>query len=165
MGVSGCGKSTVGTLLAEALGCRFLEGDDFHDPAALAKMKGGAPLTDADRWPWLDRIGKAAAQAIAGDRLVVVACSALRRSYRERLQSAVGGTTRFVLLDNDREEILKRLLARPHHFMPATLLDNQFATLERPTFDEPAAILRSDVPPTALCEQTLEWLRASHPVG
>jgi len=160
MGVSGCGKSTVGALLAKRLGCRFLEGDMLHDPAAIEKMQSGIPLTDEDRWPWLDRIGDAAGRTVAEDGMIVVACSALRRVYRERLSAAIPVATRFVMLDNHRDEILRRLMARSHEYMPATLLDSQFATLERPGDDEPAKILFSDVPPQALCDRAIEWLNS-----
>ncbi|RST32163.1 gluconokinase [Sphingomonas ginkgonis] len=165
MGVSGSGKSTVGSLAARALDCRFLEGDSFHDPAAIAKMQGGVPLSDEDRWPWLDRIAAAAGQAIADDGRVVIACSALRRAYRDRLRSAIPGTTRFVMLDNSREEILQRLTARSHEFMPVSLLDSQFAVLERPAADEPATILLSNVRPDALCTQILGWMGSVQSAG
>lgn len=158
MGVSGCGKSTVGALLAEALGCPFLEGDTLHDPAAIEQMRRGIPLTDDDRWPWLDRIGHAASRLAVSGGAIVVACSALRRAYRERLQAAIGVPTRFVMLDNTREEIQRRLLARAHAFMPSTLLDSQFATLERPADDEPVRVLFSDVPPEALCRMAVNGL-------
>lgn len=153
MGVSGCGKSTVGALLAERLGCRFLEGDMFHDTAAVEKMRRGIPLTDEDRWPWLDRIGAAASEGT-----IVVACSALRRAYRDRLRAAIPARTHFVMLDNSREEILRRLTARTHEFMPASLLDSQFATLERPSADEPVLVLLSNASPEALCRMAVERL-------
>ena len=150
MGVSGCGKSTVGALLAERLGCRFLEGDMFHDAAAIDKMRGGTPLTDEDRWPWLDRVGAAVADAAAGEGAIVVACSALRRVYRDRLRVAIPVPTHFVMLDNSREEILRRLTARAHEFMPASLLDSQFDALERPSADEPVLVLLSNAAPEVL---------------
>lgn len=158
MGVSGSGKSTVGALLAGRLGCRFLEGDMFHDAAAVEKMRRGTPLTDDDRWPWLDRIGEAAARATASEGAIVVACSALRRAYRDRLRAAIPAPTRFVLLDNSREEILRRLTARTHEFMPASLLDSQFATLERPSADEPVLVLPGNAPPEALCRMAADQL-------
>ncbi|PZQ89963.1 MAG: gluconate kinase [Leifsonia xyli] len=130
MGVSGSGKSTVGAMLAERLGVEFADGDALHPPANVAKMAAGIPLDDADRWPWLDAVGERLAASP-----VVVACSALRRSYRERLRAASPGV-RFVLLDGDREVLSARLGARQDHFMPATLLDSQLATLEHPDADE-----------------------------
>ncbi len=130
MGVSGCGKSTVGAALAEALGWPFVDADDLHPPANVAKMAAGVPLTDADRSPWLDRIVTEVSRLrdSAGD--VVLACSALRHAYRERLAQA--GDVRFVHLRGDRETIAARLAARRHRYMPATLLESQFATLEVP---------------------------------
>jgi gluconokinase len=128
MGVSGAGKTTVGKRLAEALGARFIDGDDLHSDAARAKMAAGHALTDDDRWPWLDRIGAALAQ---GSR-TVVACSALRRAYRDRLRAAAGPSLRFVYLDADRETMRARVAGRIGHYMPASLVDSQFAALEPP---------------------------------
>jgi gluconokinase len=164
MGVSGSGKSTLGGLLADALDCRFLEGDSFHDAAAVEKMRGGIPLTDEDRWPWLDRLGKAMADAVASDGRVVSACSALRRVYRERLCAAIGVPTRFVLLDNSRDAILQRLSARTGHYMPVSLLDSQLGTLERPGPDEPALTLLTDTDPAILCSTALRWLESKTPI-
>ncbi|MDP1027326.1 gluconokinase [Sphingomonas sp. KR1UV-12] len=158
MGVSGSGKSTLGARLAHAYDCPFLEGDDFHAVAAVDKMRAGHPLTDEDRWPWLDRLGHALAAAAAEHGRAVAACSALRRVYRERLEAAVGGATRFVLLDNDRDVLARRLADRPDHYMPASLLDSQLATLERPGADEPALILDSNAPPDWLCNAAVTWL-------
>jgi gluconokinase len=160
MGVSGSGKSTLGGLLAEALQCDFLEGDAFHDAAAVQKMRSGIPLTDDDRWPWLDRIGKAVSDSIASEGMVVAACSALRRVYRERLCAAIAAPTRFVLLDNSRDEIMRRVSARSGHYMPPSLLDSQLDTLERPHPDEPALTLLTDGPPEILRDKALQWLRA-----
>ncbi|MFL0413988.1 gluconokinase [uncultured Sphingomonas sp.] len=160
MGVSGSGKSTLGRLLADALGCPFLEGDEFHDAAAIAKMSAGQPLDDTDRWPWLDRVGHALGEAAATNGCAVAACSALRRSYRERLAAAAGGHMRFILLDNDRDELVRRLSDRTDHYMPASLLNSQLATLERPTADEAVLTLRSSAAPPDLCRMALEWLDA-----
>ncbi|WP_420140655.1 gluconokinase [Sphingomonas sp.] len=158
MGVSGSGKSTLGALLAEKLDCPFLEGDSFHSPEAVAKMRSGHPLTDEDRWPWLDRLGAALGdEARAGGR-VVAACSALRRVYRERLAAASGLAPHFVLLDNNPDEILRRLVDRPGHYMPPSLLESQLATLERPHADELALALRTDVPAEELRDNVLQWL-------
>lgn len=158
MGVSGCGKSTLGLLLAEALDCPFLEGDDFHAPEAVTKMRGGQPLGDEDRWPWLERIGDAAAATIADHGLAVVACSALRKRYRDRLRLAIGEPVRFVLLENSRERLLARLARRASHFMPASLLDSQLATLERPLADEGAITLVTEDPPELLRDRALARL-------
>jgi gluconokinase len=159
MGVSGSGKSTLGALLADSLGCPFLEGDDFHAREAIEKMRGGAPLDDEDRWPWLERIGAATAQSIAAHGGAVVACSALRRRYRDRLRSAVGQPVRFILLENDRARLLERLASRACHFMPASLLDSQLATLERPLAEEEAVAFNTEIPPLALRDMALAWLR------
>lgn len=159
MGVSGTGKSTLGALLAQTLGCPFLEGDDFHDHAAVEKMRAGRPLEDGDRWPWLDRLGRALGEAAATNGCAVAACSALRRSYRERLIAAAGGRVRFVLLDNDRDVLLRRLSDRPGHYMPPSLLDSQLETLERPTTDEPVLTLNSSLAPAELCRTAIGWLR------
>ena len=130
MGVTGCGKSTVGAALGERLGWRFLDADDFHPPANVAKMASGSPLTDADRWPWLDRIAGelGSIEAAGGD--AVLACSALKDAYRERI--ARGGDVRFVHLCGDQAVIAARLAVRKHRYMPATLLASQYATLEPP---------------------------------
>lgn len=158
MGVSGSGKSTLGALLADALACPFLEGDTFHDAAAVAKMTAGLALTDADRWPWLERLGAAIARTIGEGGLAVAACSALRRCYREKLIAAIGAPTRFVLLDNDRDELRRRLAARALHYMPPSLLDSQLDTLERPAADEAALALDASASPAVLRDRTLAWL-------
>jgi gluconokinase len=158
MGVSGSGKSTLAACLAERLGCPAIEGDDFHAAASIAKMRAGHPLDDADRWPWLDRLGAAISAAVARDGIAVAACSALKRSYRQRLEAAAGVPLRFVLLDGTHEEIAERLAARPAHYMPATLLDSQFATLERPDADEDALILRPSRSAAKSCSDVLDWL-------
>lgn len=160
MGVSGSGKSTVGTLIAQALGSVFLEGDAFHDAAAIARMKSGHPLTDEDRWPWLDRLGIAIAQALATDGVSVAACSALKRAYRQRLIDRIGAGARFILLDPGADRLERRLKDRPHHYMPASLLASQLATLERPEPDEVALTIDDDRPPAMLCRTALDWLGA-----
>ena len=135
MGVSGSGKSTVAALLAGRLGWEYEDGDDFHPPENVAKMHGGTPLTDADRWPWLQSIaGWIDATRTAG-RHGVVACSALRRSYRDVL---IGDRpdVRLVYLQGDKQLIAARQAARLNHYMPATLVDSQFAALEEPMPDE-----------------------------
>jgi gluconokinase len=161
MGVSGSGKSTLGGLLARALDCPFLEGDDFHDAAAVLKMSAGHPLADDDRWPWLDRLGRALGEALASERTAVAACSALRRSYRDRLRAAIATPTHFILLDPAPDELQRRLGHRTGHFMPASLLASQLATLERPGADEAATALASDGPPEQLCDAALAWLGAN----
>jgi len=131
MGVSGCGKTTVGRMLGEALGWPFFDADDFHPEANVAKMRAGTPLTDDDRWPWLDRlVAEMGAIDHRGDH-AVLGCSALRQAYRDRLARA--GDVRFVYLKGDRDTIAARLASRSGHYMPPTLLDSQLATLEEPT--------------------------------
>jgi gluconokinase len=135
MGVSGCGKSTVGRQLADALQLRYLEGDAFHPPANVAKMAAGHALTDADRHGWLLSLRQALAQAAAPG--VVLACSALKRRYRDLLREGAP-QLRVVHLHGSRDLLAARLTARPDHYMPASLLDSQLATLEAPGGDEAA---------------------------
>lgn len=143
MGVCGSGKSVVGETLAARLGYPFRDGDAFHPPANVEKMSSGTPLTDDDRWPWLDAIGTAIADTSGG---LVVACSALKRAYRDRIRHAAGRPVAFVLLDGPKALLAERMLSRKGHFMPPSLLDSQLATLERPGTDE-AAVTVSIVPP------------------
>ena len=135
MGVSGSGKSTVAALLAAALGCQFQEGDDLHPPENVAKMRGGTPLTDADRMPWLHKIAEEIDGWRARGECGVLTCSALKRSYRDII---IGDRRDVVLvyLRGSRERIHQRMVARHGHFMPLALLDSQFAVLEEPTRDE-----------------------------
>ena len=130
MGVSGSGKSTVGAALAVALGWPLLDADDLHPPENVAKMAAGVPLTDDDRWPWLDRVVAELRRITADGTNVILACSALKQAYRDRLAAA--GDVRFVHLRGDPETIGTRLASRHHRYMPATLLGSQFATLEAP---------------------------------
>jgi carbohydrate kinase (thermoresistant glucokinase family) len=134
MGVSGCGKSTLAQALADALGLHMVDGDDLHPSANVLKMRQGTPLRDEDRWPWLARIGQTLAQAPAPG--MVLACSALKRAYRDRIRTEAGGV-RFVFLHGDEALLRARLQARQGHYMPASLLDSQLATLEPPGADEP----------------------------
>ena len=130
MGVCGCGKTTVGRALADALGWRFHDADDFHPPANVAKMAAGHALTDEDRWPWLASIVEAMRRIEHEEGNAVLACSALRQIYRDRLAHA--GDVRFVHLKGDYDTISARLAARSHRYMPASLLGSQFAALEPP---------------------------------
>lgn len=130
MGVAGSGKTTVGERLAEALGARYVEADSAHPPENIAKMSAGIPLTDDDRWPWLDRL----ARELAGGDPVVVTCSALKRRYRDVLRTA--GGVQFVYLAIDRRTATERMTARRDHFMGVGMVDSQFAALEPPTADE-----------------------------
>jgi gluconokinase len=151
MGVSGSGKSTLGGALARALECEFLEGDQFHSPQAVARMARGIPLTDEDRWPWLERLGQAIGAKVAAEGIVVAACSALRRVYRERLRKAITAPVSF--------ELMRRMTERTGHYMPPSLLDSQINTLERPDPDEGILTLDARQPVASLCAQTLTWLQ------
>ena len=142
MGVCGSGKTTIGRALAASLGWPFHDADDFHPPTNVEKMAAGIALDDADRWPWLDRIVDELAYAGAGHGHVVLACSALRQKYRDRLTHA--GNVRFVYLKGDATTIAGRLADRAHKYMPASLLPSQFATLEEPV-DALIVDIRADV--------------------
>lgn len=155
MGVSGAGKSTIGALLAEALGVAFADADGFHPQANVAKMAAGTPLADDDRWPWLDAIGAwMAARAGAGG---VVTCSALKRAYRDRLRAACPGL-RLIHLDGAPDLIGARQAARAGHFMPPSLMASQFATLEPPGPEEGAIILSVAPPPDQVVRAALAAL-------
>jgi gluconokinase len=127
MGVSGAGKTTIGELLARRLGWRLIDADDYHPPENVAKMAAGVPLEDADRWPWLDALNR----RLRGEKHAIVACSALKESYRRRLLAGIADA-RVVYLHGEKALIAARIAARQHRYMPASLLDSQFATLEPP---------------------------------
>ena len=149
MGVSGAGKTTVGNALAETLGWEFLDADEYHPESNVAKMAAGTPLTDTDRWPWLDRLNRELRARDANGVDAVLACSALKEAYRARLMAGLR-TTRLVFLRGDFDSIRARMQARKHKYMPASLLQSQFDTLEPParaleidaTLDIPAAVER-----------------------
>ncbi|HWK64105.1 MAG TPA: gluconokinase [Rhizobiaceae bacterium] len=145
MGVAGSGKSFVGEALAAKLGWRFIEGDALHPPANVARMAAGQPLTDDDRQGWLDAIGQDIAKAVAQGEGVVATCSALKRIYRDRLRGWCGGIL-FVHVAIDKETARLRVGSRKGHFMPASLVDSQFATLEPPAPDEHALVLDGTLP-------------------
>ena len=129
MGVQGSGKSTAGQAVAARLGLPFLDGDDLHPASNKAKMASGHPLTDEDREPWLRAIGRELAAGLEKGTAIVVACSALKRQYRDLIRS-YAPDTQFIHLEGSRELIAERLSRRDHEYMPPTLLDSQFATLE-----------------------------------
>lgn len=133
-GVTAVGKTTVGKLLAEELGWKFYDADDFHSPANVEKMRCGIPLTDEDRRTWLERLRQMIERSLAEEENAVLACSALKRAYRERLRASED--VKFVFLRASRARIAERLQRRHGHFMPATLLDSQFADLEEPQAGE-----------------------------
>ncbi|MCB1755294.1 MAG: gluconokinase [Gammaproteobacteria bacterium] len=163
MGVTGCGKSTVGAALAGRLNAPFLDADDYHPPANIEKMSQGIPLTDVDRWPWLDRLALELREKSRQkpDGIAVSACSALRRAYRERLIATAGAPILFIFLHGTREVIARRMQTRIDHFMPTTLLDSQLATLEPPAADENA--LSVDIGPmvSALAEDIFRQIVAA----
>jgi len=140
MGVCGCGKTDIGRRLAAGLGCAFYDGDDFHPPANIAKMRGGVPLTDEDRWPWLDALAAVLATSVREGSGVVVGCSALARRYRDRL-GLPHPAIRLVHLEDPSNVIPRRLASRADHFMPASLLASQYEALERPALDEHALVV------------------------
>lgn len=156
MGVSGCGKSSVGEGLAARLGIPYVDGDDLHPPANVEKMRVGTPLTDDDRWPWLDRV----ADVLATEAPVIVGCSALRRAYRDRLRAGAGGPVRFIHLTGSRALIASRMAARKGHYMPTSLLDSQFAALEPPGPDE-ALTIDINQPLPALIDAILPHLQGA----
>jgi len=145
-GVSGSGKSTVGSLLAENLGWRFEDGDDLHPASSIAKMEIGVPLTDEDRRPWLDAVGAWADRCAAAGQSGVIACSALKRSYRDRLRDG-RPELRIVFLQVDRDVLVARLAGRHGHFFRPELLDSQLAAIEVPLPAERATVVDADAPP------------------
>lgn len=156
MGVSGSGKSTVAGLLAGALGWDLEEGDDLHPDANVAKMTAGEPLTDADRWPWLDTVASWIQEHTLAGRPGIVTCSALKRSYRNVLS---GDHVVFVHFAGSQEQIGRRLATRHDHYMPASLLDSQFATLEPLAADERAVLVDIAAKPTVQAAHIIEELQ------
>ena len=156
MGVAGCGKSSVAAAMAARLNGRFIEGDTFHSPASVEKMRRGIGLVDADRWSWLDRLAAEMRQACARGEPVVLACSALKRRYRDRLRLG-SPKVGFIFLDLPQEEAAKRVGQRRGHYMPDSLVATQFADLEAPIGE--ALTLRADAtrPLDAIVEQALDW--------
>ena len=152
MGVSGSGKTTVASRLAQRLGWEFAEADTFHSAANVEKMRSGTPLTDADRWPWLDAIAARIDQARKDTKPLVVTCSALRRAYRDRLKRG-RDDVRFVFLRGDFDTIAGRMAGRTGHYMPPTLLQSQFDTLEEPHAEENAIVLPVDEPAGKLVDR------------
>jgi gluconokinase len=162
MGVSGCGKSTVGGELSRALGWPFRDADEFHPPANVEKMRRGMPLTDADRWPWLDAIAAWIDQCIAGGEPGMVSCSALKRAYRARIVGTRPGV-RLVYLKGDMQLIAARLAKRRDHFMPAALLASQFDALEEPGAGEGALTVSIEPPPAVIATHIIDRLGLSVP--
>lgn len=155
MGVASCGKTTIGSALAQRLGVRFIEGDQLHAPQSIAKMSRGEALNDLDRWPWLQRVG----QQLRGRDGAVISCSALKRSYREAIAQAAERRVFFVHLHGAHGSLARRIAGRKGHFMPASLLDSQIATLEMPGPDEAAITIDIDLPPDAIIAAAEAYLR------
>src|SRR3954471_23368902 len=158
MGLAGSGKTTIGEKLAERLGWTYEDGDRFHPRANVEKMSAGHPLTDEDRWPWLQAIGDAIDRVCKHAAHVVIGCSALKRAYREVLVHG-RDDVRIVYLDGSQQLIARRLAARKGHFMPPGLLDSQFRTLERPTPDEGAVAVSIDAPVEAIVDDIVARLK------
>lgn len=158
MGVSSSGKSSTGRAIARRLHAPFLDGDDYHSAENKAKMAGGTPLTDADRWPWLTSLAQALHEAAEGKGVAVGACSALKRSYRDKLASEAGEPILFVFLEGTRDVIAARMAARRHEYMPLILLDSQFATLEPPTEDENVLTVDVSEPTETIAERVVRAL-------
>jgi gluconokinase len=155
MGVAGCGKSTVAALLAQELGLKLVEGDDHHPEQNRQKMRAGIALTDEDRAGWLDRLAQSLSEYPVG---LVVTCSALRQLYRDRLRAAAPAL-RFVHLEIEPEEALRRVSSRGAHFFGPGLVESQFATLESPAQEPGVLCLRAIEPPELLAAQIAAWLR------
>lgn len=157
MGVSGCGKTAVGTALADAIGARYIEGDRLHPPENVERMARGEPLTDELRAGWLDAVGQAMRAAILGDEGAVAACSALKRIYRDRLRRSEPSIV-FVHLVVSREEAFRRVTNRRGHYMPASLVDSQFAILEPPGSDENALAISAERSVDEIVAKIVEFL-------
>lgn len=163
MGVSGSGKSTLGSELAMALGWDFLEGDELHSAQNIERMRASIALSDEDRWPWLDRIADWMRMHNEHGLDGVIACSALKRSYRDRLRNA-DAVLRLVYLRVPREQLALRLEQR-RHFMPASLLDSQLQSLQEPAVDETALTIDGDASVTRQVQQVMHWIEAGFPSG
>lgn len=155
MGVSGCGKTSVGEGLSHRTGIRFIDGDALHPKANVDKMSAGSPLTDQDRWPWLEAIGR---EFATSPEPLIIGCSALKRSYRDKIRHHAGAIVTVIHLAGTREIISERMQARKDHFMPLTLLDSQFAALETPAIDENSISIDIDQPLDAIITQAAHHL-------
>lgn len=159
MGVSGAGKSTIAAALAGEVGGVFIDADDLHPPGNVAKMSAGEPLTDTDRMPWLTAVGEAIAAAVSRGQLPVVACSALRRSYRDLIRAEAPDVF-FVQLDGTPDLLARRMSGRSDHFMPPTLLASQLATLEALQPDERGVVVDVEPPSgTVVAAAAAAWAR------
>jgi gluconokinase len=160
MGVSGCGKSAVGAEIALSAGGRLIEGDAFHPQANIDKMSAGIPLNDDDRAGWLTRLGEEVASALRNGEKPVLTCSSLKRIYRDRLRAAVPGLG-FVFLELSRELATDRCAHRPGHFMPASLVDSQFATLEPPHGEDRTLVVDATQPIETIGAKAASWWNSS----
>ena len=156
MGVAGCGKSTVGAAICARIGARMIEGDAFHPESNVRKMSAGIPLDDADRAGWLARLGEELAETVAGGEYAVLACSALKRRYREVLRAAVPELG-FVYLELTPTEAAERVTRRPGHFMPATLVESQFRDLEPPRLEAHVLTARAVDPLATVVDCVVAW--------
>lgn len=160
MGVSGAGKTRIGELIAERLGCSFVDGDEFHSAANKEKMAQGIALTDGDRWPWLAAIRAAIEAKVRAGQSLIVGCSSLKRAYRDVLRGGAqgDGTVRFVYLKGSFELLHERLATRGRHFFNPALLQSQLDTLEEPGADE-AITIGIELPPEAIVDEVIAALR------
>ncbi|WP_186391311.1 MULTISPECIES: gluconokinase [unclassified Pannonibacter] len=154
MGVAGCGKSSVGEAISARTGIAYRDGDDLHPAENVEKMRAGIPLTDEDRWPWLDEVGR----ELADKAPLIIGCSALKRVYRDRIRALAGGPVTFVHLAGSRDLIAGRMAQRTGHYMPLSLLDSQFAALELPQPDEGALTADISQPLDALVDGIVKGL-------
>ncbi len=153
MGPSGCGKSLIGSMLAEQLGATYIDADDLHPAENVEKMRNGVPLDDTDRWPWLETVGRALAPN------TVIACSALRRIYRDRIRDTVAEPVTFVVLTGSKDILLDRVANRPGHYMPPSLVDSQLAAFEHPDPDEAHVTADIKDTPDEILAQVLTFLK------
>jgi carbohydrate kinase (thermoresistant glucokinase family) len=160
MGVSGCGKSTVAGLLSERLDWPFMEGDSLHPEANVAKMAAGQPLTDEDRWPWLEQVADWVEDRLGAGEDGIITCSALKRSYRDTIRRGSDAVV-FVHLTGERSTLEERMRGRSGHFMPASMLDSQLATLEDPEPDEPSLRVPIEQSPDRIADQVVTELDLS----
>ncbi len=161
-GVCGCGKSTVGKILATRLESPFLEGDAFHPETNIQKMTANIPLSDEDRIPWLQNLGQALGKSTRANGITIAACSALKRYYRDQLIEAAQMPILFFYLEGSKELIAKRMAERTDHFMPVGLLESQFATLEAPDLDERVITCSINQTPEQIAEDALAALKKPH---